>query len=364
MHVIASLSGYGAERFVAALLPALAREGADVAALTVYPTRRPSASRSEAVPVFCAGRRARVEAGFFPRMVRAIRRFRPTIVHTHTHNGKYWGRLAAVAARVPHIVHTEHDPNFSPNAVERVADALLARVTDQFIAFSEGHRLRLARAERIRLSRIAVIPNGIVHAQADADARARGRALLGVAPDQLVVLMIGRLEAQKNHALALRAFARLADDVKPKARLFIAGDGGCAAKLHAQADALELADSVAFLGFRSDALSLLTGADAMLMTSRAEAMPIALIEAMGAAIPVVSTPWAGVEEMLDDGRLGTVAANHDPASVACALAQTLRDPAAARDKARCARQRALALYDLGSVARRHLELYRTLLESA
>jgi glycosyltransferase involved in cell wall biosynthesis len=93
-------------------------------------------------------------------------------------------------------------------------------------------------------------------------------------------------------------------------------------------------------------------------------MPIALIEAMGVGTPVVSTPWAGAEEMLDRGRLGYVAADFEPATVARTLAEALRDPQGALAKAHAARERALASYELGAAARRHLELYRSLVETS
>ncbi|HZV78563.1 MAG TPA: glycosyltransferase family 4 protein [Candidatus Binatus sp.] len=362
MHVIASLSGYGAENFVAGLVPALAARGAEVAVLTVYPTNdKAVASDFKGVRLMCAGRHRRMEIRFFPRMVRAIRSFRPTIVHTHMHNGKYWGRLAAVAAGVPRIVHTEHDPNFKRPSVERVVDAALARATASFIAFSEGHRRRLSRADRIPLSRIAVIPNGIEHRPIDPRARERGRTVLGLDPQHCALLMIGRLEAQKNHELALQAFAHLPGDIASKTKLFIAGDGHLRDHLRMTSETLGIAERVVFLGFRSDGPDLLAACDAMFMTSHTEAMPIALIEAMGAGAPIVSTPWLGADEMLDGGQLGEIAADYAPETVARSVATVLRDPARSRTRGQAAREYALTRYDLGNAADLHLDLYGSLL---
>jgi len=364
MHVIASLSGYGAEHFVAGLLPLLAAAGAEVGALTLYPPKSAQSNGDlNGVPVFCAGRRRRVQIDFFPRMVRAILSFQPTIVHTHMHNGKYWGRLAAAAARVPCIVHTEHDSNLHRLAIERVADALLLPVTTRFIAFSEDQRERLARADRIPLSRIVVIPNGIVHRPVEPHTRERGRALLGIAPFQRAVMMIGRLEAPKNHELALRAFASLPARLSATTKLCLVGDGSRGEELRAMSEALGIANRVSFFGFRSDAADLLAGADVMLMTSRAEAMPIAIIEAMGVGTPIVSTPWFGVDALLESGRLGYIAADFEPETVALTLAEALRDPEGALFKGQAARRRALARYDLNEAVRRHLDLYRSLLKS-
>jgi glycosyltransferase involved in cell wall biosynthesis len=293
-------------------------------------------------------------------MVRAMRAFRPDIVHTHMHNGKYWGRLAALAAGVPHIVHTEHDPNFGGPRIERAAAAVLARRTSRFVAFSPGHRLRLAAAESIPLGKIAVIPNGIAFRPVQPDAQARGRRLLGAAAGERAAIMIGRLEHQKNHALALRAFARLPLPLLRATRLYVIGAGSLDRSLRTLIQELGLADRVSLLGFRSDALELLGGADALLMTSHREAMPIALIESMSMGVPVVSTPWEGVDEMLDGGTLGYIAASHTPDAVSQAFAQALRDRAHARVKADAARIKALHEYDVHTAARRHLDLYRTI----
>jgi glycosyltransferase involved in cell wall biosynthesis len=360
MHVIASLNGYGAEHFVLDLLPLLAASGANVAALTVYVSGARPAGRNGDFEIFDAARTGRMDLAFFPRMVRAMRRFRPDVVHTHMHNGKYWGRLAALAAGVPHIVHTEHDPSFSGPRIERAAAALLARRTSRFVAFSPGHRLRLARAESIPLGKIAVIPNGITFRTPRPDARERGRRLLGAAAGERAVVMVGRLEHQKNHELALRAFAQLPASLLADTRLHLIGAGSLDGALRTLVQELGLSDRVSFLGFRADALDVVSGADVLLMTSHREAMPIALIESMSIGVPVVSAPWDGADEMLDGGALGYVATSFAPDAVGQALAQALRDPAQARTKADGARTKALLEYDIRTAAHRHVDLYRSL----
>ncbi|HEV2909256.1 MAG TPA: glycosyltransferase family 4 protein, partial [Candidatus Eremiobacteraceae bacterium] len=285
---------------------------------------------------------------------------RPDIVHTHMHNGKYWGRLAAVAAGVPHIVHTEHDPNFRMHGFERAAATILMHRTERFIAFSPGHRTRLASAEGIPFGKIAVIPNGIAFRPMPPDARERGRRLLGAARGELAIVMVGRLESQKNHELALRAFACLPEHLRGVARLHIIGAGSREASLRALANQLEIDPVVTFLGFRRDSLDLIAGGDAMLMTSQSEAMPIALIEGMSLALPVVSAPWLGAAEMLDGGDLGYVASSFAPEDVAFKLARALSEPQEAHAKAAAARAKALAEYDLRTAVARHHELYRTL----
>jgi len=361
MHVIPSLNGYGAEHFVASLLPLLAAHGTAVAALTVYANGKTDSL--DGVPVFRAERRRRADVSFFPRMVAAMQRFRPDVVHTHMHNGKYWGRLAALAAGVRHIVHTEHDPNFNAARFERAAASVLVRRTSRFVAFSTGHRQRLALAEGIPLEKIVVIPNGIAFRQELPNARDYGRRLLGADASERAIIMVGRLEHQKNHALALRAFARLLERSAQTCRLYIIGAGALEPLARSFVEEHDIAHKVVFMGFRTDALDLLAGADVLLMSSLREAMPIVLLESMSLSIPVVSTPWAGADEMLNAGALGYVAPGFEPEELAETLERALADPVQAAAKAAAAREKAHAEYDIRTAAHRHAELYRSLVSA-
>src|SRR5581483_7741638 len=98
MHVLPTLTGGGAENFVASLTPHLNDRGMACSVMTIYPSETPrEVSVLRAPEVLAIERSGRYDAGFFPRMIAAMRAWKPTVVHTHMHNGKYWGRLAALA---------------------------------------------------------------------------------------------------------------------------------------------------------------------------------------------------------------------------------------------------------------------------
>ncbi len=354
LHVVSDLGTYGAERFVARLLEAFDAPDIETAALTVVAPRGPRPPLP--VPVFAADRRGHADVGFLGRMIGAIRRWRPDLVHTHTHYGKYWGRLAAVLAGVPRIVHTEHNSEFGSPAVFRAFDVGLDPRTDAFVTFSPVQRERLIRQERLPAERIAVIPNGIPLAAAPAGDPAAARAALGAAAGEPVLVHVGRLAPVKNQRLAVEALALLG----APARLVLVGEGADHAALAALARARGVADRVALLGYRDDAAALLPGADAAVVTSLNEAMPLAVIEAMIAGVPLVSTPWSGARDMLGAGAYGLVAADFTPAAFAAALRARFADPAAARARAERAAAFARTEYDIRTTVRRHAELYRAL----
>jgi glycosyltransferase involved in cell wall biosynthesis len=354
LHVIADLGTYGAERLLALLLNNLRDPELELAVMTVYSS--PEAAAGLAVPVLDAARRGRYDIAFLPRMIGLMRAWKPDVVHTHMHMGKYWGRIAALASGVETIVHTEHNSEFGAPGLYRIPNRVLVPRTDAVVAFSQTHRSALAADEAIPLDRIVVIPNGIELAKIARDERERARAALGARPGEPVLMHVGRISPVKNQRLAIETLARLA----APARLVFVGDGNGRAALESLARSRGVADRVTFLGFRDDAATLVAGADIALVTSHNEAMPLAVIEAMVAGAPLVSTPWHGAREMLGNGAFGVVAPDYTPAALANAVRAVLDDPAAAHDRAARARAFAGQEYDIATTARRHAALYRDL----
>jgi glycosyltransferase involved in cell wall biosynthesis len=351
LHVITTLGTYGAERFLGQLVEHLDAPDLTVAVMTI---RSAPPNVGCAKPVLDVARRGRSDVLFLPRMIAMMRRWKPDVVHTHMHNGKYYGRLAAVVAGVPAIVHTEHNSEFGALGVFRpIGRALMAR-TAAVVALSQTHRATIAADEGIALERIRVIPNGIELPPQSPDARDRARAQLGARAGETVLVQVGRLAHVKNQRLAVEALALL-----PGApRLVLIGDGADRAALVALGLERGVADRVTFLGFRDDAAALVAGADVALIASRNEALPLAVIEALAAGAPLVSTPWNGAREMLHDGLYGEIAADHTPAALASAVRTVLGDPVATAARAERARRFARDEYDIATTARRHTELYR------
>ncbi|HKU80866.1 MAG TPA: glycosyltransferase, partial [Candidatus Tumulicola sp.] len=336
LHVISTLKAYGAERQVLELIPSLAAGGIDVRALAVYDANLTAGERSALGDTAdSVGRRSRRDYGFGPRLVRAIARFRPDVVHTHTHVGKYWGRPAARLAGVRAIVHTEHNPcDPRRTAAERVLDRAFGRFTSRFVLFFPEQREFLARLESIAPEKIVAIPNGLDPETFDVRARRDDvRQANGFGTGRLAVMMVGRLEHQKNHELALMALARLPAGLRERVDLYVVGAGSREAHLRALSQRLGVAGSTRFLGYRDDAERLLGGADVLLNTSHFEGMPMTFVEAMLTGVPIVTTPWLGASTMLERGALGFIASGWDGESLAAALERSLEDPAA---RARCA----------------------------
>jgi glycosyltransferase involved in cell wall biosynthesis len=359
LHVVQQLKSGGAETFVRGLTAGLRQSGLDVSILSVYADGLSGVERAAlGVPVTSLDRRGRGDvAGFYPRLVAALRAAKPDIVHAHLHAGKYAGRIGAILAGAPAIVFTEHGDE-AGGALRAVVNRILHPRTTAFVVFSDAQRRAFALRERVSLERVVAIPNGVAPPpMAD---RSAVRAELGLAPQTFAYFVPARLTAQKNPSLALRSFAQAFPT--GSTRLIFAGTGPLEAALRAEARELGVAERVTFLGFRDDVPRLMRGMDAFVMASVWERMPLALGEAMRAGLPVVTTPWDGSDAFVTDGSTAVVAAEATAAAFADAL-RRIRLPEAGAALAARAREIADRTFSLEASVAAHAALYASLAPS-
>jgi glycosyltransferase involved in cell wall biosynthesis len=171
-----------------------------------------------------------------------------------------------------------------------------------------------------------VIPNGIplppVPAAAD---RAWARAEMEIDEHEVVVGIVARLAAQKAHEVLFDAIAKLVP-TDPRLRLIVVGEGDRAAELKALASTLGIASRVRFTGLRRDVARLLPGFDVACLTSRYECAPLAVLEAMAAGVPVISTDCGAVRDMVTDGEEGYIVNVGDVDVLADRIAELAADP--------------------------------------
>ena len=151
------------------------------------------------------------------------------------------------------------------------------------------------------------------------------REQLGGSGTRPLVLTPARLNAQKGHDTLLGAVAEV-----PEALFLLAGDGPERERLEALASELGVGDRVRFLGRREDIPQLLAACDVFALPSLYEGSSLAVLEAMAAGIPIVSSAIGGTDELIDDGRSGMLVPPGDAAALAVALRRVLGGPAAAR----------------------------------
>ena len=304
------------------------------------------------------------------RLVGFLRQNRYTIVHTHTSKAGIVGRLAARLAGVPVVVHTAHGFAFherSPRSVVR-ACALAERIAgiwcDRIITVSRFHRSWAIELGIAKTPKVIAIPNGIPPERVRPDRdRLAIRSLLGVAPDELVILSAGRLAPQKGLEYLMEALPVLERQLPQPFSVWLAGEGPLEAKLRALAAVQARSGRVRFLGFREDIGNLLEGADLIVLPTLREGLSIALIEAMAAGKPVIATSIGSNCELTGNGAAGLLVPPEDPAALATAIRELAVHPERADQLGQEARRRYLSFYTLDQMLDRYKQEYLRLLSN-
>lgn len=286
-------------------------------------------------------------------LTRLLRQVRPDVVHTHTAKAGVLGRAAACGTPSAARVHTFHGHllhgYFRPRTVAAVTavERGLARSTDVLVAVGERVRDDLLDAGVGRPDQWAVVPPGVVPPSRHDRDGARSR--LGLPLDRPVVAFVGRLVQVKRPDRLLR-LAR----AHPEAVFAVAGDGPLRASLQAVAPA-----NVRFLGWVTDVGAVWSAADAAVLTSDNEGMPLTLVEAAMAGLPAVTTRAGSAEEVVLDGQTGLVVPV-DGDGLVEAVGRLLRDGELRAALGRQARTRALEVFSVAAMVRAHEELYARL----
>ena len=263
-------------------------------------------------------------------VVRQIRRFRPDIVETHTAKAGVIGRVAAAICRVRVIIHVYHGHvlhgYFSPAPTRFFVEVerRLARHSSCLLAVSDQVRSDLLALGVGTKNRFEVMPLGLdLERFRSVDTR-RGelRAELGLGAVPLVGI-VARLAPVKAHDVFLRAAAALRERM-PEARFVVVGDGELRASLEALASELGLGGCLTFLGWRSDVERVYADLDLVVLSSRNEGSPIALIEAMASGTNVVATAAGGVPDVVRHGETGLLVNPDDPAALSASMEELLR----------------------------------------
>ncbi len=259
---------------------------------------------ADEIPAFTGLLSHKYDFRVLPRLVRLMKQRRIDAVVTVGTGGDkmFWGRLAARIAGVRVICSALHSTGL-PDHVE-FSNRLLAPITDAFIAVAEPHGEYLAKHEGCPKDKVAVIPNGV-----DIERFGPGwpsqqlRQELGITKGTPTAGIIAALRPEKDHELFLRA-ASLVHDQIPEARFVIVGDGPRRRVLEDMAKELAVEEAVLFLGTRDDVTDILRLLDVVLLTSKMEANPVSIIEAMACEKPVVVTKVGSVGETVIAGTSG------------------------------------------------------------
>lgn len=289
-------------------------------------------------------------------IINELRHLRPHLVSAHTSKAGLLARLACRWLGIP-AMYTPHgwtiDSRISPwlGPLFASMERLAARWSAAIVCVCESERQLALQKQIADPARLHVIYNGMrdiaLNLQADA----------GIEP--VSICSVARLDAPKDHRTLLAALAQLNQS---EWRLDLVGDGPLLPDLQRLAGELGIAERIAFVGYLPDPAPILARSQVFVLSTRSEAFPRSILEAMRAGLPVVASDVGGVGEAVVDGHTGTLVPPGDADALAAALNGLLREPARRQLLGHSGRLNYEDHFRLDIMVNRTIALYETLMD--
>lgn len=331
-HIIAPGLMAGAENVVLQGCTALLASGHELSLLVIVEERCPQygerfleAARSRAIPAEPLSVRGRLDLGAISSLRATLKADRTEVVHAHGYKALVYGALARSGQTTLVVTHhgeTGHD--LLARFYERLARILYRQVDCVFSVSSATTESLVATG--VMRAKLRTVPNPVSLPAPNPDVEP--------SPSESALLFVGRLSEEKGLDVLLRALAR--SNTPKQLALDVAGDGPCAGKWKALSASLGLDARVRWLGVRSDIPELLAKAQALVLPSLREGLPLAVLEAASCEVPVLASRVGGVPEAVWEGETAMLVAPGDVDAWSKALealpaqAETLRKGARRR----------------------------------
>jgi glycosyltransferase involved in cell wall biosynthesis len=367
LRVITWLPLGGIERRLVELLPRIHGERFNIT-LCCLRERGPLAERLEAagIPVICVPMRSRLDPRGIRNLTRLMRDRHIDIVHSHMYRSNVPATLAGRLARVPVVISQIHNVATWETRRQLWMDRFLCRWRHAVVAVSEEVKREIVDRLRIPPQRCRVIYNGVEVERFNlprkdpaALARPAGAGELGIPRENVVIIMVARFVAQKNHAALVRVAPRLVAQF-PYITFLLVGDGPERVTIERSVRDSRLEPHFVFTGKRDDVPQLLALADISVLPSLREGFSNTILESMAAGLPVVASRVGGNAEAVEHERNGILIEPGDDAALETALARLIADEPLRRRMGEQSRSRA-ERFSLDKMARLTEELYLALL---
>jgi glycosyltransferase involved in cell wall biosynthesis len=319
--------------------------GTDGAVVAAIASSRPDAATLVVAPV--AGRH---DLRGIAAHIRAVRRLRPDVFQANLISpwSCRYGILAALLTHGTRVVAVEHLPGPATAKFPRRLKRLISKRLDAHVAVGDRTARELEARIGLKPNTIRAIPNGVTDRALTPPARSWPGPTIG---------SLGRLDRQKGYDVLLEALPALPDETA----VMILGEGPERSCLERQASRLGVQDRLRLLGRRENARDYLATFDVFVLPSRFEGLPLALIEAMLAELPVVATDVGSDSEVVRDGQTGLLVEPDDPEALGRALTSLLCSPQERERLGRTGRMVALELFSAPRMAKTYELLYEELL---
>ena len=296
------------------------------------------------------------------RLADLVERENVDLIHAHQYTPFFQSMLSrGFTGRTP-ILFTEHGRHYPdlPSRKRAIFNRMMLKQHDRLIACGGAVRRALIDNEGLPELRVDIVYNGVdldAMSNSPAGARQKIRHEFGIADDEVLAVQIARLNELKDHRTAVHAI-ETARRACPGLRLLIVGEGAERPVIEAAIAERNLQDHIILTGMRRDVSSLLAAADLFLLTSVSEGIPLTVIEAMAAGLPVVSTAAGGLAEMVEEGRTGFLTRVADDKTLAARMVRLAENPDERQSMGKCGREKAERQFSLVSMMEAYRRLYR------
>lgn len=293
VQVITALNLGGAQTLLENLSYGLAEEGQDVIVVSLESNHTATASRLEekGIRVIYLGKNPHFDPKVFGKLAAALKELKPDVVHAHNIR-KLYVLAAARKAGIRHIIYTVHNIAQKEQGLLGGLFSGIVFRTGMMVPVGLSPMVTESIKKRYHLKHVPTIYNGTdltcFHKKRDYQLH-----------DHPTILNVARLDSQKNHKRLFEAFCTVCRQFS-EAELVLVGDGVLAEELKAFAQELGIRDQIRFEGLQDDVAKYFEEADLFCLSSDYEGMPMTLIEAMAAGMPIVSTNVGGIPDMLQD----------------------------------------------------------------
>jgi len=296
--------------------------------------------------------------------VKFIKKNNVKLIHSHEFSCNAYLTIAAKIARVP-IICVAHGKNYYPEKYyRRFAYRRVAAMAEAFVAVSNDLKDFIVDAVAIPPKRIQVIHNGIDIDQFERkqyDSK-KIRAELKLQPDDYVIIVVAALFEMKGHKDLLQAMSQCSAHEKQIKLLFV-GDGDYRSELVKLTKQLNLENTVVFAGFRSDVAHMLAISDLFILPSYSEGLPVSVLEAMAARVPVIATRVGGLAELIDHGVNGYLVAAKAPQQLADTIKSIIASPVSVDDIREAAYALVCESFGSHAMLEQYRKIYRRLISA-
>ena len=284
-----------------------------------------------------------------------LKSIKPQIVHTHLFGGDTWGRIAAIWAKVPVIISTEHNINLDESFVKKLVKLILSWFTNKIIAVSQGVKEYSIAIEKIKPAKIEVIYNGI---------DLNKFTFHGFKPleiNNIKAIVVARLHEQKGHKYLLEAMPMICKKYS-NFILNIVGTGDLLKNLKEQAASLGITNKVIFLKQQLEIEKILPQMDLFILPSVWEGLGIAILEAQAVGVPVLASNIGGLKELIEQKKTGLLFEPKNPPAIFAAVDLLLSNPELAKHMVEQAHRQVQEKFTLEKMVNGYSDLYLSLVK--